>query len=214
MNTLGKRFLYIAFAVLLLAAAFHYRSGRFQQGISREILRFHIMANSDSEKDQSVKLKVRDEIGSYMHEKLRGTKDMTECLQIARENLPKIAGIAERVIAREGCDYSAGVRIAEADFPKKQYGSYAFPAGTYQALVVTLGQGEGHNWWCVMYPNMCFANSVYEVTDDTAKEELQAVLTEEEYEELMAVSSISVKFKYWEKLKELTALKRDRHGSD
>ena len=88
------------------------------------------------------------------------------------------------------------------DFPEKQYGSYTFPGGSYKALQITLGEGEGHNWWCVMYPNMCFAGSVYEVVEEDAKRELKAVLTPEEYEELMAESQISVKFKYWEKLKE------------
>lgn len=129
-------------------------------------------------------------------------ENLKECIKETEEKLPEITRIAEEVLKREGFSYPASARVGTVDFPEKQYGSYTFPGGSYKALQITLGEGEGHNWWCVMYPNMCFAGSVYEVVEEDAKRELKAVLTPEEYEELMAESQISVKFKYWEKLKE------------
>lgn len=197
-----KIFFYITLALVFIAGACQYRVKRFQRDISQDILRFHVLANSDSQADQSVKLKVRDEIGRYMKGNMGQVENLKECIKETEEKLPEITRIAEEVLKREGFSYPASARVGTVDFPEKQYGSYTFPGGSYKALQITLGEGEGHNWWCVMYPNMCFAGSVYEVVEEDAKRELKAVLTPEEYEELMAESQISVKFKYWEKLKE------------
>ncbi len=197
-----KIFFYITLALVFIAGAYQYRVKRFQRDISQDILRFHVLANSDSQADQSVKLKVRDEIGRYMKGNMGQVENLKECIKETEEKLKEITRIAEEVLKREGFSYPASARVGTVDFPEKQYGSYTFPGGSYKALQITLGEGEGHNWWCVMYPNMCFAGSVYEVVEEDAKRELKAVLTPEEYEELMAESQISVKFKYWEKLKE------------
>ena len=197
-----KIFFYITLALVFIAGAYQYRVKRFQRDISQDILRFHVLANSDSQADQSVKLKVRDEIGRYMKGNMGQVENLKECIKETEEKLPEITRIAEEVLKREGFSYPASARVGTVDFPEKQYGSYTFPGGSYKALQITLGEWEGHNWWCVMYPNMCFAGSVYEVVEEDAKRELKAVLTPEEYEELMAESQISVKFKYWEKLKE------------
>lgn len=197
-----KIIFYITLALVFIAVAYQYRVKRFQRDISQDILRFHVLANSDSQADQSVKLKVRDEIGRYMKGNMGQVENLTECMKETEEKLPEITRIAEEVLKREGFSYPASARVGTVDFPEKQYGSYTFPGGSYKALQITLGEGEGHNWWCVMYPNMCFAGSVYEVVEEDAERELKAVLTPEEYEELMAQSQISVKFKYWEKIKE------------
>ena len=197
-----KIFFYITLALVFIAGAYQYRVKRFQRDISQDILRFHVLANSDSQADQSVKLKVRDEIGRYMKGNMGQVENLKECIKETEEKLPEITRIAEEVLKREGFSYPASARVGTVDFPEKQYGSYTFPGGSYKALQITLGEGEGHNWWCVMYPNMCFAGSVYEVVEEDAKRELKAVLTPEEYEEIMAESQIPVKFKYWEKLKE------------
>ena len=96
----------------------------------------------------------------------------------------------------EGYDYAVKASISDTKFPKKTYGSYTFPKGEYRALKVVIGSGSGQNWWCVMYPNLCFSGSVYEVIDEDSKEELRAVLTEEEYAEIMAEGQLRVRFKY------------------
>lgn len=121
---------------------------------------------------------------------------MEECERIVSGKLAQIEDCAREVIAREGYTYPVEAVVRDTDFPVKTYGSYSFPAGTYRALNVVIGSGRGENWWCVMYPNLCFANAVYRVEDENSKARLQSVLTRDEYEELMAEGKIRVKFKY------------------
>lgn len=183
---------------MILAGAYRYRRYRIQTDIAERILRFHVIANSDTKEDQDLKLKVRDKIGAYLGEELAKVSGLEECERVVNSHLTEIEACAKEVIVREGYDYSVRANIKDADFPKKTYGSYTFPKGTYRALKVEIGSGMGKNWWCVMYPNLCFAGSVYEVEDEKSKKELQAVLTEEDYAEIMAEGKIKVKFKYFD----------------
>ncbi len=184
-------------SVCVFASALQYRNVRLQQDIAGKILRFHVVANSDTDKDQQLKLKIRDRIGTYLQDKLKDADSLDKCIAIMEKEQAAIENCAKEIVKEEGFSYAVKAEIAEVDFPVKSYGMYTFPAGNYQALKVTVGSGEGQNWWCVMYPNMCFANSVYEVVDENAKEELQAVLTEDEYREIMAESKMHVKFRYF-----------------
>lgn len=197
-----KKFYRICAAVLAAAAlftgAYQYRGKRLQTGLADQILRFHVIANSDTKEDQELKLKVRDEIGAYLGKELAGVQSLEECERIVNQHLAQIENCARETIEREGYDYTAKAMIKEADFPKKTYGSYTFPEGNYHALKVVIGDGGGENWWCVMYPNLCFSGSVYEVTDEQTEKELRAVLTEEEYAEIMAEGELKVRFKYLE----------------
>jgi stage II sporulation protein R len=168
-----------------------------QQSIATKILRFHILANSDSEADQELKLIVRDAVGEMLEKKLEGVSDLSQTEKIVTDNLSKIEKTAEKTMAENGYDYDAKATLARVEFPEKSYGAYTFPAGEYEALEVTLGAGEGHNWWCVLYPNMCFSGSVYEVTDD-ADEELREVLSEEEYDDVFRSDSKQIRFKFLE----------------
>ncbi len=186
--------------IFLFTGAYGYRCHRLQEDIAKRILRFHVIANSDTKTDQDLKLKVRDKIGTYLQEELAGVNDLEECEQVVNDHLAQIENCAREVIVSEGYDYAVSAEVTDADFPVKTYGSYTFPEGEYRALKVVIGDGAGANWWCVMYPNLCFANSVYEVIDENSKEELRAVLTEEEYAEIMAEGKIQVKFKYLEGL--------------
>ena len=168
--------------------------------IAGKILRFHVIANSDSKEDQELKLKVRDEIGAYLSRELEEAGDLDTCEAIVNDHLAEIENCAREVIAKEGHTETVSAQITDAEFPVKTYGAYTFPKGTYRALKVVIGDGAGANWWCVMYPNLCFANSVYEVIDENSKEELQTILTKEDYEEIMAAGKIRVRFKYFEGL--------------
>lgn len=172
------------------------RQDRTQKEIAEKILRFHVRANSDSSEDQTLKLKIRDAVGSLMGKKLAEAEDKEMCRDIVEENMQDIIHTAEQVIAEEGYDYSVSAYVSNVDFPVKRYGSYTFPAGKYEALEVVIGAGMGENWWCVMYPNMCFEGSVYEVEDEHAKEALQETLTEEEYESLLSGKEYEISFKY------------------
>lgn len=191
--------------ICIILGAYQYRSSQMQQDIAKRILRFHVIANSDSEEDQALKLKIRDRIGSYLQQELKEVDSLEECIKVVEADKMQIEDCAKEVMAEEGYSYPVAAKVAEVEFPVKTYGMYTFPSGTYQALEVIIGSGRGHNWWCVMYPNMCFANSVYEVIDENSKKQLRAVLTEEEYEEVMAEGKIQVKFKYFEQLKEKIA---------
>lgn len=191
--------------VLFLLLGIQYEKRiRLQQSISEKVVRFHVRANSDESYDQELKLKVRDAVGSEMAELLEDTSSRDECEQIILDNMQMIETVAETVIASEGYSYEANAYLREVDFPVKTYGDYTFPAGSYEALEVVIGEGEGHNWWCVMYPNMCFSGTVYEVVDEDAKQALKEVLSEEEYEQVLAEGNYQVQFKYLTFLNELT----------
>lgn len=182
--------------VLLLLLGLQYeRDLRMQEDIAGKVLRFHVLANSDSKEDQALKLAVRDAVGVEMSEALAGVKDRAACEKIINANLNRITATAERVVAEWGYDYKVKAALEEVDFPVKTYGDYTFPAGKYEALRVVIGEGEGHNWWCVMYPNMCFSGSVYEVVDEDAGERLREVLSEEEYEDVLSSGDYEVRLK-------------------
>ena len=168
---------------------------RLQQGIAQKVLRFHVRANSDSAKDQELKLKVRDAVGAYMQKKLEHVTDLESCKQAAQKELPEIVRIAELTLRENGCQDTVTAKLEEAPFPQKSYGAYIFPGGTYQALNVVIGSGKGHNWWCVLYPNMCFHGAVYEVVDKDSQEELRRVLSPEEYETVLRSGNYRIKFK-------------------
>lgn len=167
-----------------------------QQDIATKVLRFHVRANSDSKEDQDLKLKVRDAIGSLMAPKLKNVNGLAECEKIAQNNMKEIVDTANKVVKSCGYDYPIEVYLKNVDFPDKTYGEYTFPAGNYEALEVIIGSGAGHNWWCVMYPNMCFAGSVYQVIDKDAKQSLQNTLTKKEYESLVKEKNYKIQFKY------------------
>lgn len=167
-----------------------------QQEIAGKILRFHVRANSNSRADQALKLKVRDAVGAVMQQDLEGVEDRTQCEKIVREQMPRIIRTAEQVIAQEGYTYPVTAQIGTVAFPRKTYGNYTFPAGEYQALHIVIGSGKGRNWWCVMYPNLCFHGAVYEVQDEEAERNLKQVLSEEEYDAVLKSGKYKIRFKY------------------
>ncbi len=182
--------------ILAATGGSYARQTALQHGIAEKVLRFHVLANSDSDRDQCLKLEVRDAVGSYMQEKLTDAGSFTESEQIVAENLPEIERIAEEILTREGCHDAVVARLEETSFPVKQYGDYTFPAGNYEALRVVIGEGKGHNWWCVMYPNLCFENSIYEVVGKDAGGKLQEVLSPEEYEKVLEDGNYHIECKY------------------
>lgn len=200
-KTIHTGILLTVLAIVLLGCR-QYKSHAMTEEIAGKIIRFHIRANSDGELDQELKLKVRDAIGACMQPMLSGVTDIEKSRQIIRDSLPEIEETARQVIAAEGFAYSVKADLAVVDFPQKTYGNYTFPAGTYEALEVVIGAGKGHNWWCVMYPNLCFFNSVYEVVDEEAEKSLERALTKEEYQSLMENKDYEVKFALLDWMKE------------
>lgn len=155
-----------------------------QEGIAGEILRFHVLANSDSAQDQALKGKVKDHVLEYLQTILEDADSAKETERRIRDHMEQIRREAEEEIKRCGYDYDVQVRLETCYFPVKSYGDCTFPAGNYRALRILIGQAKGHNWWCVLYPNLCFVDSIHAVVPEEEKQELKNVLTEEEYDSL------------------------------
>ena len=186
----------LAFAAIALVGLRRYGQERLAQDLAAKIIRFHVLANSDSKEDQELKRRVRDCVGAYMQTELAGISGAAKSREIIRRDLWSIEREAEAVVRDAGYSYEVAASLAWTEFPVKTYGAYTFPAGEYEALRVVIGEGAGENWWCVMYPNMCFQNSVYETVDEEAGESLRQVLTPEEYEAVMEEGDYEIKFKW------------------
>jgi len=124
--------------------------------IPGEAIRLRILANSDFEKDQAIKRKVRDAVNAQITLWVQDLTSMQEARKVMTSRLPEIQAIAEKVVREQGSDQSVKVEFGKVQFPTKLYGQFLYPAGEYQAILITLGKGEGANWWCVLYPPLCF----------------------------------------------------------
>lgn len=173
-------------AILLISVVLFLRTlvgqAQLQQGIADEIIRFHVLANSDSKEDQQLKWDVKNKITSYLQDKLKKTTTKEEAEQIIKQQANQLQKIAEEEIKEQGYSYPVTVKLENCYFPVKQYGDLVFPAGEYEALRVLIGNAKGKNWWCVMFPSLCFVNETYSVVPDDSKDKLKHVLNEEEYE--------------------------------
>lgn len=169
-----------------------------QPSIASKILRFHVLANSDSKEDQEVKEEVRDAVGTYLQPLLEEAESLEETKQIVARNLRSIIEIAENTLKEKGFAYEVKAKITRTDFPEKTYGSYTFPKGEYEALQIIIGEGNGQNWWCVLYPNMCFKGSVFEVVEEDAEEALREVLNPWEYADVFESEKVQLRFKFLE----------------
>jgi stage II sporulation protein R len=156
-----------------------------QRAIAEQIIRLHVIANSDSEEDQEVKMKVKETILTYLRGEMQDAVSVEEARQAIREHLPEIEEIAEEKLQKEGYSYDVSASLEDCYFPVKEYGDMTFPAGEYEALRVKLGESRGRNWWCVLYPTLCFVDSTYQVVPDESKEKLKESLTAEEYNSLL-----------------------------
>ena len=166
-----------------------YRRGvaeqRRQQDIAEEILRLHVVANSDSEEDQALKMEVNESIVTYLRGIMGDAKSVEEARLEIQKRLPEIEDLVREKMKMEGYDYEADAVLGKCYFPVKEYGDMTFPAGEYEALKGNLGKSAGKNWWCVMYPTLCFVDSTYQIVPETSKEKLKENLTEEEYNSLL-----------------------------
>jgi len=168
-----------------------------QEHLASEVLRFHVLANSDSDDDQALKLKVKSGIIEYMQEQLPESNSVRETKEWAQANQQEITETAENIIQEEGYDYPVSVAVTNCYFPDKKYGDVIFPAGQYEALRVEIGEAKGRNWWCVLYPNLCFIDATTAVVSEEGKEDLQEVLEEEEYEMVTATSEFKIKWYFF-----------------
>lgn len=186
----------VALAVIL------YQQSHLQMSYAGEVVRFHVLANSNSKEDQELKLQVRNRVGGYVSDLLEDVATREETLQVIEEHLPEIQKTAQEEIERNGFEYAVTAQIKEVDFPVKTYGEYCMPAGEYTSLQVQIGKAEGDNWWCVMYPNMCFAGSTYEIVEGKEKKQMYRVFTLYEYRKLIESPNKEIHFKYFTSLED------------
>lgn len=181
-----------------------------QKDIAGKIIRFHVLANSDSKDDQALKLKVRDKVLEYIQPKLKGSKSIEESREIIKRNNKEILYIASKVIEENGYNYPVRAAIENENFPIKTYGNITLPQGNYEAYRIIIGNGEGKNWWCVMFPPLCFVDITKgEVSYKETEEQMKKVLTPEEYKivnnkissDNKEIGNIKVEFKILEMLK-------------
>lgn len=126
-----------------------------RQRLHQELVRLHVVANSDSEADQAVKLRVKDAVVESLKDSMASLTDAGQAKAYLQENLPKIEALANRVLREAGCEDTAVVSLAAEEFAARVYDTFTLPAGVYDALRITIGEGQGHNWWCVVFPGLC-----------------------------------------------------------
>ncbi|MBR5155116.1 MAG: stage II sporulation protein R [Clostridia bacterium] len=175
----SKLFFLISVLTLIFALTITYAKN-VGNNISNAVLRLHIIANSNSACDQDLKLCVRDRIISEAGEFFSNCQNLDDAIRITNERSQEIKKIAESEIQDYGFDYPVKVSIGNFAFPTKSYGDVTLPSGRYTALRIEIGEAKGENWWCVMYPPLCFADGVLSVTD-AAKTQLKSDLEQSEY---------------------------------
>jgi len=152
-----------------------------QNGISAKVVRFHVLANSDSEEDQALKLAVRDRVLQEYGDLLGECESKAETLTALEEVRQKICETALAEVTEQGYEYPVRVSLVREEFPFKKYDDLIFPAGVYDALRIEIGAAEGANWWCVLYPQMCFVDAAWGYTTDESHRRLENALTQEEF---------------------------------
>lgn len=168
--------------------------------ISKSVFRLHVIANSDSEEDQNLKYIVRDNILEYMNEIAKDTSSKDEIIKLIDEHRDDFYNVAIQTIREQGYNYDVNINIGNFEFPTKTYGDISLPAGFYDALRIEIGNASGKNWWCVMFPPLCFVDVTSGIVDEDSKELMQENLTEEEYS---VISDDSTEFKLKFKLIEI-----------
>lgn len=164
--------------------------------ISQAVFRLHVIANSNTAEDQSLKLKVRDSLLNYMNTLCSNCSTKEEAISIAHKHIIDFQKIAEQTIADNGYDYSVKINIGNFYFPTKNYGDISLPSGIYDALRVEIGESKGQNWWCVMFPSLCFVDISSGVVEEESKQNLEENLDEESYTIISNTKKSDFKFKF------------------
>jgi stage II sporulation protein R len=196
--------------ILVLAVCLMYElpaRGNSPKNAADGLLRLHVVANSDSPEDQALKLKVKDRIASEIGGLVSGMETKEEMVEFLHGNMIYIEGIAEQELKEGSKEYGVKAEIGYFTFPTKSYGSLALPAGEYHALRIVLGEGRGANWWCVMFPPLCFVDTKNAVALARDQQRVKEMLDEEDYETLSSIEDIGevpvrVRFKLLEMIKQ------------
>ena len=196
-NTKVKMVIILSFLLFIYTTicAFSYAQN-ISTDIANNVFRLHVIANSDSTEDQDLKYKVRDNLLSYMNEICKDCKTKQEAISLVEENKENFKQIALDTIKNEGYSYDVNIKIGNFEFPTKNYGDISLPAGYYDALRVEIGEAKGQNWWCVMFPPLCFVDVSSGVVPEDSKELLENNLSEEEFALVSESSDSEIQFKF------------------
>ena len=201
-NKLPTAIFIICLLLFLMLSAFSYAKA-VSTDLKSNVFRLHIIANSDSTEDQELKIKVKDALINYMNQFNFHSKE--EAISFVSCHLGDFKNIAQNTIEENGYSYTVSIEVGNYDFPTKNYGDILLPAGGYDALRVKIGKSEGHNWWCVMFPPLCFVDVSSGVVPEESKETLGKNLSEEDYNLISSQSTISnIKFKIVELINDLS----------
>lgn len=200
-------FLCVLISVLLLLPDRVYETNAASPHLSLEdrILRLHILAAGNDTTSQEIKLHVRDAVLTHIQSGVSSSADAAEAEAALLPLLPEIVAVANRTLENYGVSYRATAEITTEFFPIKQYGSLLLPPGEYRALRIVLDEGAGKNWWCMLYPSLCFTEGITATLPDEEKDELRGLLTEEEFDILFSKETKKPVFRFriaelWKKL--------------
>ena len=188
-------FIFMIFLYFVFTSASSYASS-VSSDLSNNLLRLHIVANSDSDEDQHLKYTVRDNLINYMNTLTQNITSKDAAIKIAKEHQDEFYKIAKKTIEENGYDYDVKIDIGNSYFPTKYYGDISLPAGYYDALKVEIGNASGQNWWCVMFPPLCFVDMSTGIVPDESKQKIKENLPEEEYALVSDTSQENINFKF------------------
>ena len=157
-------------------------SNNIQQGIADEVIRLHVLANSDNPYDQDLKIKVKNGVIQMLKQDLNNSMSKDETRIVLLKNLDKIEQKATEIIKQNGYNYNVSAKISFENFPTKQYANVVLPAGQYEALKIEIGEAKGKNWWCVMFPPLCFVDATFSQIPKQYDDTLKNILTNEQYD--------------------------------
>lgn len=187
--------LIILLCLYVFTSAFSYAT-TISNDLQKSVFRLHVIANSNSEEDQNLKYIVRDNVIEYMKTICNQCSSKEETIKIVSDHLEDFTQIANQTIKENGFSYTANVSLGNFEFPTKVYGDISFPSGYYDALKIQLGNADGQNWWCVLYPSLCFVDITSGIVPQESKEQLQEDLNDEEYKIISNTDTpINIKFK-------------------
>lgn len=170
----GCFFLIVIFGMIVIGQ--RTSNAKIQQNLKNNLIRFHVRANSNSPADQAYKLKVRDAVIDQISPKLCEAKTKEEAFKILKIQKNRIKNTAQEILKKEGIKQKVTVRFVQERFPEKSYGQYTFPEGIYDAVRIDLGKAKGHNWWCVMFPDLCVTKDDKVRINNTARKKMEKLL--------------------------------------
>ena len=192
----SKKLLICALAIISVALIASLFPVHGEAAIYDTVVRLHIVANSDSDEDQNLKLKVRDAVVAVVTPAVEDCKSQSEAISAIEEIIPDLESAARAVVAENGYSYAISVELGEEYYPTKNYESCAFPEGEYVSLRVLIGDSEGQNWWCCLFPPLCLSSATPDDTKSNEEAFISAGLTEDQYKIVTETDNVKYKARF------------------